>query len=149
MPARGQRLWRLAGYCLLWGLAVLTVLTFRDYGNGFDAQVQDVYGNDILQWFESGGRNLAALKFRDLYFYGGWFDTVAALINSVSPFTHWSTRHLLEAGCGLLGLAGTWRLARRLAGARAGFLAVAALALMPSYYGMMFINPKEIPCAAA
>lgn len=148
-PLNGQRLWRLAGYGLLWGLSILVILTFRDYGNGFDAQVQDVYGRDILHWFESGGRDLAALKFRDLYFYGGWFDATAALINSVSPFAHWATRHLLEAGCGLLGLAGAWRLARRLAGDRAGFLALSALALMPSYYGMMFINPKDIPFAAA
>jgi hypothetical protein len=88
----GQCPWRLAGYGLLLGVAVLAALTFRDYGNGFDAQVQDVCGKDIIHWFESGGADSTALRFRDLYFYGGWFDTLAALIAAISPFAHWATR---------------------------------------------------------
>ncbi len=147
--SRPERAWDRAGWAVLAGLAVLVAATFRHYGNGFDAQVQDVYGNDILSWFRTDGADHSALGFRDLFYYGGLFDTLAVLATHYSPFPHWATRHLLEAGCGLAGLAGTWRLARLLGGARAGVLALAALALMPSYYGMMFINPKDIPFAAA
>lgn len=148
IPSADRR-WDRMGIVLLAGIAVLVALTFRQYGNGFDAQVQDVYGKDILSWFRTDGADHSALSFRDLYYYGGLFDTVAALANQYSPFPHWATRHLLEAACGLLGLAGAWRLGRHLGGARAGVLSLAALALMPSYYGMMFINPKDIPFAAA
>lgn len=141
--------WPLAGAILLTALAILALSTFRHYGNGFDAQVQDTYGADILSWFRTLGADRSALRFRDLYYYGGFFDTLAALVVAHSTVPHWATRHLLEAGFGLMGLAGAWRLGTHLAGPRAGFLALAALALMPSYYGMMYINPKDIPFAAA
>jgi hypothetical protein len=50
---------------------------------------------------------------------------------------------------GLAGLAGTWRLARELAGPRAAFLALVLLAANPDWYGHMFNNPKDIPFGAA
>ena len=129
-------------------LAILVAATFSHYGNGFDAEVQDVYGRQIVSWYATFGRDHSALTYLDLYYYGGLFDTLAALVNLASPWPHWATRHLLEALFGLIGLAGSWRLARRLGGPAAGFAALACLALMPSYYGMMFINPKDIPFAA-
>ena len=140
--------WDKASLRLLAVLAVLVLLTFDQYGEGFDALVQDVYGQDVLRWYATLGHDRSALSYIDLYYYGGLFDGLAALANLVSPFGHWATRHLLEALFGLLGLVAVWRTARRLGGPLAGFLSLAALALMPSWYGMMFINPKDIPFAA-
>ena len=140
--------WDKASLLLLAVLAVLVLLTFDQYGEGFDALVQDVYGQDVLRWYATLGHDRSALSYIDLYYYGGLFDGLAALANLVSPFGHWATRHLLEALFGLLGLVAVWRTARRLGGPLAGFLSLAALALMPSWYGMMFINPKDIPFAA-
>ncbi|SRR5579859_2876471 len=141
--------WDRASALLFVLLAVLVAATFGHYGNGFDAEVQDVYGGQIVSWYATLGADRSALNYIDLYYYGGLFDTLAALANHVSPWPHWATRHLLEAVSGLIGMAGAWRLARRLGGPSAGFAALACLALMPSYYGMMFINPKDIPFAAA
>src|SRR5579859_2061182 len=140
--------WDRASALLFVLLAVLVAATFGHYGNGFDAEVQDVYGGQIVSWYATLGADRSALNYIDLYYYGGLFDTLAALANHVSPWPHWATRHLLEAVSGLIGMAGAWRLARRLGGPSAGFAALALLALMPSYYGMMFINPKDIPFAA-
>lgn len=42
-----------------------------------------MYGKNIIHWFESGGADSTALRFRDLHFYGGWFDTLAALIAAI------------------------------------------------------------------
>jgi hypothetical protein len=144
-----QFTWDRASALLFILLAVLVASTFGHYGNGFDAEVQDVYGRQIVSWYATLGADRSALGYIDLFYYGGLFDTLAALANDVSPWAHWATRHLLEAVSGLIGMAGAWRLARRLGGPLAGFAALACLALMPSYYGMMFINPKDIPFAAA
>ncbi len=140
--------WDRASALLFMLLALLAAATFSHYGNGFDAEVQDVYGRQIVSWYATLGQDRSALGYLDLYYYGGLFDMLAALANLVSPLPHWATRHLLEAVFGLIGLAGSWRLARHLGGPLAGFAALACLALMPSYYGMMFINPKDIPFAA-
>ncbi len=141
--------WDRASALLFILLIILASATFSQYGNGFDAEVQDTYGRQIVSWYATLGADRSALSYIDLFYYGGLFDTLAALANHVSPWPHWATRHLLEAISGLIGMAGAWRLARHLAGALAGFAALACLALMPSYYGMMFINPKDIPFAAA
>lgn len=136
-------------WAVLAALTLLALATFRHYGNGFDAEVQDIYGRQVLTWFTSLGADSAALRYLDLYYYGGLFDLLAALANLVSPFGHWATRHLLEALAGLAGLAGAWRLGRRVGGPAVGVASLVLLAMMPSYYGMMFINPKDIPFAAA
>ena len=67
----------------------------------------------------------------------------------VSPLGTYETRHLLNGLVGLFGLFVTWRLACSVASGRAGLLALALLATTPAYYGHMFINPKDIPFAAA
>ena len=84
----------------------------------------------------------------DFYNYGAVFDSIAAALNTVSPFGTYETRHLLNALVGVVGLIGTWKLGRVLGGPRAGFLAALFLALTPNYYGQMFNNPKDIPFAA-
>jgi hypothetical protein len=43
----------------------------------------------------------------------------------------------------------TWRLARRVGGPLAGLAALLLLALCPTYYGHMFMNPKDAPFAVA
>jgi len=140
--------WDVGSLALLGGVAIVAAATFTHYGIGFDGEVQDVYGRQVLAWYTSLFKDRSALAYLDLYYYGGLFDLIAALVNLVSPFAHWATRHLLEALFGLIGLAGCWRLGRHLGGPTAGFCAIAILALTPSYYGMMFINPKDIPFAA-
>jgi hypothetical protein len=67
----------------------------------------------------------------------------------VIPFSLFETRRLAGAIAGVIGLLGTWRLARRLGGPLAGLLGLILLATCPLYYGHMFINPKDAPFAAA
>jgi hypothetical protein len=74
---------------------------------------------------------------------------VAALLHKVIPLELFETRRLLGAIVGVVGLAVTWRLARRIGGPLAGLAALLLLALCPIYYGHMFMNPKDAPFAVA
>ncbi|UEM02519.1 glycosyltransferase family 39 protein [Skermanella rosea] len=132
---------------LLLSLGVLIVLTFSNYGIIWDEEVQRTYGLLLLDYYGSGLRDLSAFGYDNLYLYGGGFDMAAALLERVSPVGAYETRHLLGGMVGLLGMAGTWRLARLVGGERTGFLALLLLALLPAYYGHMFSNPKDIPFA--
>src|SRR5947209_2422810 len=81
--------------------------------------------------------------------YGCGFDMAAALLHKIIPLELFETRRLLGAVVGVIGLAVTWRLGRRVGGPLAGLAALLLLALCPTYYGHMFMNPKDAPFAVA
>jgi hypothetical protein len=126
---------------------LLALLTFRDYGVTWDEDAHNWYGNFVLDYYLSLFTDRTALHWRDLYNYGAIFDTVAAVVNRVSPIGVYETRHLLNALIGILGVVGCGKLGRALGGARAGLIAALLLLLTPNYYGQMFNNPKDIPFA--
>ncbi|HYD66236.1 glycosyltransferase family 39 protein [Azospirillum sp.] len=147
-PWAAVEIWDDLSRLLLFCLLVIAVLTFRDYGISIDEEVQHIYGKKLLAYYTSGFVDLSAFSFKDLYLYGGLFDLAVALLTPISPLAEYDTRHLLCALCGVVGIAGTWRLGRLLGGPRAGFLAAALLALSGVYYGAMFNNTKDVPFAA-
>jgi hypothetical protein len=140
--------WDGAARTLFLAVTILVVITFTDYGITWDEDVHNYYGILVLNYYLSGFADLRATHWQDLFNYGGAFDMIAAMLNHVSPFDTYETRHLLNGLVGVLGLVGVWRLGRALAGPRAGFLAALFLALTPNYYGQMFNNPKDVPFAA-
>src|SRR5215468_940512 len=117
---------------------IVVLLTFRRYGVTWDEDAHNWYGNFVLDYYLSFFGNKTALHWRDLYNYGAVFDTLAAALNRISPIGVYETRHLLNGLVGVLGLIGCWKLARAVAGARAGFIATLLLILIPNYYGQMF-----------
>ncbi len=130
-------------------IAVIAVLTFRDHGLGWDDFTHSQHGELLLSLYSSGFRDTRALSFVNLYMYGGGFDMAAALLAKVLPFDLFETRRLAGALVGLIGLFATWRLGRRIGGARAGLVALMLLATCSLYYGHMFMNPKDVPFAVA
>jgi len=146
---RSARLCDRAALVLLALLAVIAALTFADYGLGWDDYTHSQYGDLLLSLFSSGFTDRRALSFVNLYYYGGGFDMLAALAAKVLPFDLFETRRLVGALIGILGIAGTWRLGRRLGGPPAGLIALVLLATTPAYYGHMFMNPKDAPFAVA
>src|SRR5260370_7353862 len=99
--------------------------------------------------YGSGFKDTGALTFANLYMYGGGFDMAAALLHKVIPLELFETRRLLGAVVGVIGLAVTWRLGRRVGGPLAGLAALLLLALCPPFYGPMFMNPNDAPFAVA
>jgi len=130
-------------------VGIVAGLTFRDYGLGWDDYTHAEYADLLLRMYGSGFKDTGALSFANLYMYGGGFDMTAALLHKVIPLELFETRRLLGAIVGMVGLAVTWRLGRRVGGPLAGLAALLLLALCPTFYGHMFMNPKDAPFAVA
>jgi hypothetical protein len=134
---------------VLAAVALIASLTFRDYGLGWDDYTHAEYADLLLRMYGSGFKDTGALSFANLYMYGGGFDMTAALLHKVIPLELFETRRLLGAVVGVIGLAVTWRLGRRVGGPLAGLATLLLLALCPTFYGHMFMNPKDAPFAVA
>jgi hypothetical protein len=130
-------------------VGIVAGLTFRDYGLGWDDYTHAEYADLLLRMYGSGFKDTGALSFANLYMYGGGFDMAAALLHKIIPLELFETRRLLGAIVGVIGLAVTWRLGRRVGGPIAGLAALLLLALCPTFYGHMFMNPKDAPFAVA
>jgi hypothetical protein len=130
-------------------VGLVASFTFRDYGLGWDDYTHAEYADLLLRMYGSGFKDTGALSFANLYMYGGGFDMAAALLHKVIPLELFETRRLLGAIVGIIGLAVTWRLGRRVGGPLAGLAALLLLALCPTFYGHMFMNPKDAPFAVA
>ena len=130
-------------------VALVALLTFRDYGLSWDDYAHAEYGDLLLKFYASGLRDRRALEWVNLYYYGGGFDLLAALAAKLLPFTLFETRRLIGAVIGIVGLFVTWRIGRRVGGPFAGLGALVLLATCPLYIGHMFMNPKDAPFAVA
>jgi hypothetical protein len=128
---------------------VIALLTFRDYGLGWDDYTHAQYGDLLLKLFASGFTDQRALSFVNLYAYGGGFDIVSAITAKVSGLDLFETRRLVGGMVGVVGLFVTWRIGRRVAGPTAGLIALILLATCPLYYGHMYMNAKDAPFAVA
>jgi 4-amino-4-deoxy-L-arabinose transferase-like glycosyltransferase len=150
-PGAAPDRWGRATAALLLAAAVVVLFTFRQYGSTWDEAFQSEVGQDAVAWFRTLGKNRSALtggSQGNLHLYGGLFEVAAELAGRVSPIDPVETRHLLNALVALAGVWGCALLARRLGGARAGFLAAALLLTTPPWWGHGFANSKDIPFAA-
>src|SRR5438874_8264968 len=134
---------------VLAAVGLIASLTFRDYGLGWDDYTHAEYADLLLRMYGSGFKDTGALSFANLYMYGGGFDMAAALLHKVIPLELFETRRLVGAIVGVIGLAVTWRLGRRVGGPLTGLATLLLLALCPIFYGHMFMNPKDAPFAVA
>jgi Dolichyl-phosphate-mannose-protein mannosyltransferase len=134
---------------VLVAISLIALLTFRDYGLGWDDYTHAEYGDLLLSLYGSGFTDQRAFSFVNLYMYGGGFDMLAGLAAKVLPLDLFETRRLVGAAIGLVGLGISWRLGRRLAGPVAGLLTIMLLSISPLYYGHMYMNPKDSPFAVA
>jgi hypothetical protein len=153
-PKAGRWLARIDAYDFAAGLVFVTLIglvafTFGDYGISNDEDVQQRYGELIVQYYASGLTDQAVFHFKNLYLYGGLFDVVAVGLQKILPLDPYAVRHLLSGLTGIGGIAAVWATARCIAGPRAGLLAALALAVCGIWYGAMFNHTKDIPFAAA
>src|SRR5262245_27157059 len=148
MLTLNEKFYRHATQIIFCMLAIVILLTFQHYGVTWDEELQSQYGQAVVDYYASGFKDQRYADIFNLYLYGGMFDGFASLVDNLTPFRVYDTRHLINAGFGLLCLWGTWKLGRLLGGGVVGLIAVVLLALTPMFYGHMFNNPKDIPFAA-
>ncbi len=136
--------------CSILLLVLMPLLSF-DYGITGDEEVQKIYGEKVLAYFESGGENKEALNYENLYFYGGLFDYTAAWLNqNIGGLDPWDMRHLLNSLFGFLLILFTGFAAKEMSGSwRVAFFALIFMALSPRIFGHSMNNPKDIPFAMA
>lgn len=128
-------------------LVVLACATFDDYAISNDEGVQHRYGELIIAYYKSGFTDQSLFKLDNLYLYGGLFDVGLILLGKILPFDQYELRHLVCALIGIGGIGFAAATARMIAGSRAAFFTIVALALCGSWYGTMFNDTKGIPQA--
>jgi hypothetical protein len=126
---------------------LLIVLTFRDYGMCWDQPGLHHYGQAVVRFYTSLGRD-DAVQHDDLRLYGGLFEIVASAVQSLSHLGWLEAHNLTSALLGLLGIWAVFRVGEIAFGPIVGVTAALFLTLTPTYYGHEFINPKDIPFAA-
>ena len=132
---------------LLIGHFVLIILTFRDYGMCWDQPGLHRYGQAVVRFYTSFGRD-TSVRHDDLKLYGGFFEIATNAIQSLTHLGWLEARTLSSALFGLLGIWTAFRLGALTFGPIVGLTAALFLSLTPTYYGHEFINPKDIPFAA-
>lgn len=130
-------------------MAAVAAATFADYGIGNDEWNSDRYGKLSLLWYLSGGTDHSSFVYYDLRYYGAGIHALIAALERLWPADGFAVRHGVGMALGLIGLAGTWRLGRRLGGPWTGLAAPLILALTPYYWGQMAFLPVDTPFFAA
>jgi hypothetical protein len=141
-----DKVYKTLALTLFAGVAIVAVLTVKDYGVTWDEPYHNDYGQAVAGYYSSGLKDVPQDMYLNLY--GAGFDFPAVLLQKVSPFGAYLTRHILNAAIGIFGIVGAWKTAGLVAGPAAGFWSALLLTLTPCYYGHMFNNPKDLPFAA-
>lgn len=131
---------------------LMTLLSFH-YGITGDDLDQKVYGEKVLNFYTSFGKDTSCLHLKvgnkeNLYIYGGLFNMLSAAANRyIGGIDEYDMRHLINAIAGFLAILFAGLLARSIGNWMTGFLALVLLATWPQFFGQSMNNPKDIPFA--
>ena len=121
--------------------------TADDYGVAWDDWVQTQYGEKVLEYFLSGGRDRSCNEYLDLRFYAPAFELPAAIVGCAVADRIIEVRHSLCALVALSSIPALYLLGRVLGNRWVGVGAAMFLILSPMFYGHAFVNSKDIPFA--
>lgn len=144
---------------IFWGtaLAALVLMAVASFGVGVNAddKFQVDYSEKLVNYYGTMGRDTSALFIKEgnMHLYGGFFDTFTGFANKALGQTrndlgYHNLRHFFTAILGWVAILFAGLFAARLAGWRAGIIAVALGFLAPRFFGDSLMNPKDIPFAA-
>ncbi len=134
---------------------LMSVMSFS-FGISVDEIDMNNLGKAIFNYLTTFGKDDTVLhlpksidKEQVLYLYGGGFDLLATLINKFSPLSEYTTRHLLNAWVGFLGIYFTCRIAMIVSGKRMAMISIFIMFLAPFTLAQSMNNPKDIPFMSA
>ncbi|MEM8523733.1 MAG: phospholipid carrier-dependent glycosyltransferase [Bacteroidota bacterium] len=134
---------------------VATIILALGSGINGDDYFQNDYSDGVLSFYETMGQDTSFFSNPrgPIKIYGGLFEITAAVANNaagneVNDHAYHDLRHVLNAIFGFLAMFFTGLMAKRIAGWRAGVLALVFIFLSPRFLGHSLMNPKDIPFAA-
>lgn len=138
---------RLATYVSLGMMLILMLVASKDFGITGDEFTQNTYGEKVYDYYASGGEDKSALSFKNVYFYGGFFDLLCVTVNKIVPGDEYNVRHFITAIFGFLIIVVAVSLARNYKNWAAALLTAWLLFLSPRFFGESMNNPKDVPFA--
>jgi tetratricopeptide (TPR) repeat protein len=144
---------RLAFVLILLAAIILIPKLSFDYGISWDAKRHNMYGYDMLKYFDTDGEDKTALSetssMNEFRYYGEHFNVISAWLNTyLKPWGEFETRHFLNALYGLLAMFFAAMAAKEIGGWRAGVFALLFIIFSPVFFGHSMNNPTDIPFAA-
>ncbi len=149
----------------LWGkiflvslVVIFIAMTTMSFSFGLSGDEVDMneYGKAILKYFTSFGSDQTVFNMpkefdRDgvIQYYGGFFDLICAVVNKISPFAEYTTRHILNAWAGFLAILFAAKISSRSFNKQTGVVCAWLMFLSPFFLGHAMNNPKDIPFATA
>ena len=135
-----------AGIAVIAIALVVGMTTAGDYGMTIDEFNTEDYGRKALAWYTSGFRDRASFEAVEppLWYYGPWFQTLIALVQSWAAADPLTIRHALTFAAGLCGLGALLPLGLLTYGAWAG-----TAALILCYASMGYFHTAQADGAVA
>jgi len=136
-------------------LFIIMSVVSKDSGISWDESIQISYGEQILNYYLTLGKDKSALYSPALHlqFYGGIFDVITVAlykaVNALVTIDEYDLRHMVTAFFGFIAIVFTGLTAKELSCWRTGVIASVFLALTPVFFGHSMYNPKDIPFASA
>ncbi|MDR3329042.1 MAG: phospholipid carrier-dependent glycosyltransferase [Prevotellaceae bacterium] len=131
-------------------LLAMPLLSLPAGNSGDEDGFQIPQGDHVVSWYRTLGQDSSCFTFQNLKYYGSSFDVITAFVNQTFGIDNiHTTRHIFNALFGWLCVLFAGLTAVRLAGWRAGLMAMALLVASPRFLGHSFNNPKDIPFAAS
>lgn len=137
---------------VLLALILLPTLSF-DYGITWDAKRHNIYGYDMLKYFESDGEDKTALSetssMNEFRYYGEHFNVISAWFNkNIQAWGEFETRHFLNALYSFLAMLFAALATKEVGSWRSGLFAFVFILFSPVFFGHGMNNPTDIPFAA-
>lgn len=138
---------RIATWASLILMLVIMLVVSKDFGISGDEITQNTYGLKVFDYYASFGKDKACLEYKNVYYYGGFYDLLCVTVNKIVSFDPFDTRHFINAIFGWMAIMVSALLARRYKGWGAALLTAWFLFLSPRFFGESMNNPKDIPFA--
>lgn len=138
---------KLFPYLILAVFFIAIVLTYKDYGVTWDDPLQARYGELTLQYFASGFKDQSANTYRDLKWYGPFFELLYTVFCKPWPHYKFEIRHFLVALTAIFGFCGLIKYGQLFKNPVIPLFSTLALIMTPRFYADAFYNSKDIPFA--
>ena len=128
---------------------VAALVALPDVGISVDEPLHFIYGEGILRFFATLGRDRSLFDIETAAWYGGVYDAIGTLATRALPAVpRHLPRHALTVLLATAAIYGTGRIAGLLGGAGAAATASTLLLLTARWSGHALFDPKDIPFSA-